>query len=57
MLRGEKGDAVIIGPRSLGQLDGYVEAVERGALPAELVEKLDGLWEIVEKDAKEIVEY
>ncbi|KAF2198552.1 Aldo/keto reductase [Delitschia confertaspora ATCC 74209] len=56
-LTSENGDAVIIGPSNVEQLKKYKEAVDQGALPAVLVDVLDGVWESVENDASNIVVY
>lgn len=57
LLDREKGDGVIIGPRSLEQLERYAEAYKNGPLPEGLVSILDGLWEDVREDGETIVVY
>ncbi|PSN74110.1 Aldo/keto reductase [Corynespora cassiicola Philippines] len=51
----DKGDGVIIGPDSIGQLSMFVEAYGQGPLPDDLVKALDGIWEDVKEDSKSIV--
>ncbi|KAI8956769.1 Aldo/keto reductase [Daldinia sp. FL1419] len=57
ILEGEKGDGVIIGPRSQKQLDSYAAAIKGGPLPQGLVEGINGLWESVADDAAPILVY
>ncbi|KAH8671631.1 aldo/keto reductase [Xylariales sp. PMI_506] len=45
------GDGVIIGISSLEQLDGNLDALEKGPLPDEVVAELDRAWTVVKKDA------
>lgn len=56
-LDGGNGDAVIIGPKSSAQLEQYVKASKAGPLPEALSQELDGVYEIVKKDAGVIVTY
>lgn len=56
-LDSSKGDRVLIGPSTIGQLEEYVKGVEAGPLPDEFVKKLDGLWEGVKDVAANIVVY
>jgi aflatoxin B1 aldehyde reductase len=57
VLDGSKGDRVLIGPSTIGQLEEYTKGVEAGPLPDELVDKLDGLWEGVKGVAPNILVY
>lgn len=41
----EGNDGVIVGVSSLGQLEGNLRDLEKGPLPAEVVEVLDLAWE------------
>ena len=40
-------DGVILGVSSLKQLEGNIEALEKGALPEELLKVIDQAWEVV----------
>ncbi|KAJ8120183.1 hypothetical protein ONZ43_g3046 [Nemania bipapillata] len=57
ILDGSKGDGVIIGPRNKEQCDKYIQGIQGGPLPEELVKTLDGLWEGVSNDAADILVY
>jgi len=46
-----KGDLVVLGAKNAKQLRKTVEEIERGPLEEWVVERLDGLWKSVEKDA------
>ena len=50
-LEAGKGDAVIVGASSLGQLEKTVEGLERGELPEGAAKKVEGLWEVVKGEA------
>lgn len=43
-LKGELGDAMIIGASSIGQLEGNLEICKAGPLPAELVKVVEEVW-------------
>lgn len=46
-LKAEHGDGVIVGTSSLKQLKQTLEGLDRGPLPAEVVEKIDAMWESI----------
>jgi aryl-alcohol dehydrogenase-like predicted oxidoreductase len=49
-LKGELGDAMIIGARFGPQLTEVLDALKRGPLSAETVKEIDGLWDVVKDD-------
>lgn len=53
MLRGDRGDAIIIGASKLGHLQQNMAAVKAGPLPDDLVTAFDAAWEISRPDAPE----
>ncbi|KAI1757666.1 Aldo/keto reductase [Xylaria castorea] len=57
ILDGSKGDGIIIGPRNQEQCDKYIQGIQGGPLPEELVKTLNGLWEGVSDDAASILVY
>lgn len=48
------GDGVVIGPHDLGQLQRYAEAYMKGPMEGELVSGLEGLWEGVKGEVREL---
>lgn len=50
-LQGEHGDAIIIGARKVQQLKETVDAIKKGALSNEAVERIDEIWQTVKSDA------
>jgi aflatoxin B1 aldehyde reductase len=50
-LRKEVGDGLIIGASSLKQVRGTLEGLRRGPLGDEIVRRIEGVWELVEKEA------
>ena len=46
-LKAENGDGIIVGVSSLKQLKQTLEGLDRGPLPAQVVEKIDALWETI----------
>lgn len=46
-LKPEHGDAVIVGSSSTEQLEQTLEGLDHGPLPAEVVEKIDSVWETI----------
>ncbi|KAH8589432.1 NADP-dependent oxidoreductase domain-containing protein [Bisporella sp. PMI_857] len=50
-LKGELGDEMIIGANSAKQFRETVEEIEKGSLEQWIVERIDGLWELVKDDA------
>ncbi|KAJ1557114.1 hypothetical protein HK405_000797 [Cladochytrium tenue] len=50
-LRGEHGDGLIIGASSLEQLRATLTGLDKGPLPADVVAKIDAVWEIAKRDA------
>ncbi|KAH8684376.1 NADP-dependent oxidoreductase domain-containing protein [Tricladium varicosporioides] len=50
-LRGELGDEMIIGANSAKQFREAVVEIEKGPLEQWMVERIDGLWELVKDDA------
>lgn len=57
LLDGEKGDAIIIGPRNSVQLAQNIHGLHDGPLPGDLVEAFDSLWNEVKDDASELLIY
>ncbi len=53
MLRGERGDAVIIGASKLSHLMQNLETVKAGPLPKELTEAFEKAWQITRGDSPE----
>ncbi|KAJ9138808.1 Aldo/keto reductase [Pleurostoma richardsiae] len=45
MLKGEKGDGIVLGASSLSQLEQNLKALEGGPLPEEVVEAIDAGWQ------------
>jgi len=50
-VKAENGDAIIVGASRLEQLEQTVEGLRRGPLPKEVVERIEGVWELVKNDA------
>lgn len=50
-LKGELGDEMIIGANSAKQFRETVEEIDKGPLEQWVVERIDGLWELVKDDA------
>ncbi|KAJ1562896.1 hypothetical protein HK405_006270 [Cladochytrium tenue] len=50
-LRADQGDAVIIGASTFNQLRQTLVGLENGPLPAEIVRRIDGVWEDVKDEA------
>ncbi|KAJ1557507.1 hypothetical protein HK405_015856 [Cladochytrium tenue] len=50
-LRADQGDAVIIGATTVDQLRQTLAGLEKGPLPAEVVRRIDGVWEDVKDEA------
>lgn len=46
-----RGDAIIVGASSLGQLQQTLAGIKNGPLPDEVAEKVEKVWEIVRDDA------
>ena len=46
-LKPEHGDALIVGASSLSQLEETLEGLKRGPLSADVVAKIDDLWETI----------
>jgi aflatoxin B1 aldehyde reductase len=46
-LKPEHGDGVIVGTSSLKQLKQTLEGLDRGPLPAQVVENIDAMWETI----------
>ena len=53
MLRGERGDAVIIGASKLNHLKQNMETVKAGPLPEDIVEAFERAWQITKGDSPE----
>ncbi|ORY13749.1 aldehyde reductase [Clohesyomyces aquaticus] len=53
----QDGDAIIIGPQNVEELEKYVEAYKAGPLPAELVDGIEEVQEMVKEDAESIVRF
>ena len=45
MLKREHGDAIIIGASKVEQLQSNLDDLDKGPLPNDIVEVLNGLWE------------
>ena len=45
MLKSEHGDAIIIGASKVEQLQSNLDDLDKGPLPNDIVEVLNGLWE------------
>ena len=50
-LKGENGDAVIVGASKSAQLEETLTAVEQGPLPESIAERASAIWEKVEHEA------
>ncbi|KAJ5487613.1 hypothetical protein N7530_001913 [Penicillium desertorum] len=50
-LKGEFGDAVIVGSRNVEQLNQTLAALSKGPLSAEIAEQIEQVWKIVEADS------
>ncbi|KAG9579372.1 Aldo/keto reductase, partial [Aureobasidium melanogenum] len=50
-LKPEHGDGIIVGASSLKQLEQTLEGLSHGPLPAEVVAKIDGIWETIKEAA------
>ena len=50
-LKGELGDEIIVGANSAKQFRETVEEIEKGPLEQWVVERIEGLWELVKDDA------
>ena len=50
-VKGGGNDGIIIGISSYGQLDGNLDAIEKGPLPDDVVQALDRAWLTVKADA------
>lgn len=50
-LRRERGDGVVIGARTVGQLEETLGAVEAGPLEGWVAERASGVWEMVREEA------
>ncbi|KAL3451714.1 NADP-dependent oxidoreductase domain-containing protein [Aspergillus insuetus] len=50
-LKREHGDKVIFGSRTLQQMEETLAAVKKGPLSPEVVERIEEIWRLVEKDA------
>lgn len=50
-LRGEFGDALVLGARKHQQLRDTVAAIKKGPLSESAVKRIDGMWELVKDDA------
>ena len=50
-LKSEYGDGVIVGVSSLKQLKQTLEGLDHGPLPAQVVEKIDAMWETIKHEA------
>ncbi len=46
-LEGCKGDAVVMGASSVGQLEETLEGIEKGRLSEETARRIDEIWELV----------
>jgi aflatoxin B1 aldehyde reductase len=50
-LKGELGDGVIFGSRNVEQLNQTLASFDKGPLDAEIAQKIEGVWKLVEPDA------
>ncbi len=46
-----EGDGVIVGGSKLEQIEGFLEDVEKGALPENVLKVVDEVWKMVKDDA------
>ena len=53
MLKGERGDAILIGASRLSHLVQNMEAVKAGPLPADVVGAFDDAWKTARGDSPE----
>ncbi|OAG01349.1 Aldo/keto reductase [Paraphaeosphaeria sporulosa] len=51
ILDGRRGDAVILGCSSVRQMSANLDAIAAGPLSGELVEVINGVWDVVREDA------
>ncbi|KAL3455820.1 NADP-dependent oxidoreductase domain-containing protein [Aspergillus heterothallicus] len=51
VLRGELGDGLVFGSRDVRQLEGTLEGLAKGPLPEDVVQRIEGVWELVREDA------
>jgi aflatoxin B1 aldehyde reductase len=49
ILDGSNGDALIVGPKNVEQLQSYARAFGQGPLPDQLAQELDQLWDIAKE--------
>ena len=50
-LKAEYGDALIVGARNLEQLKQTLEGANAGPLPADVVDKIDVVWNTIKHEA------
>lgn len=50
-LKGDFGDAVILGGRTPEQIEDTLTALSEGSLPADICDEIDQIWELVENEA------
>ncbi|KAL4885636.1 NADP-dependent oxidoreductase domain-containing protein [Aspergillus karnatakaensis] len=50
-LDSNRGDGLVFGARNEGQIWGTLEGLRKGPLPREIAERVEGVWEVVERDA------
>ena len=53
MLKGERGDAIIIGASKLSHLVQNMNAVKAGPLPEDVLEAFDEAWKVTKADSPE----
>lgn len=51
ILSGQRGDAVILGCSSVRQMEANLDAIDAGPLSNELVEVINGVWDVVKDHA------
>lgn len=50
-LKPEQGDAIIIGGRTIEQITQTLDGLNKGPLPADVVKKIDSVWETIKHEA------
>lgn len=57
MLKAERGDAIIVGASRLSQLIQNIETLNKGELPASIVDAIEVAWDVCRADAPEYFKY
>ncbi|KAL3475541.1 NADP-dependent oxidoreductase domain-containing protein [Aspergillus californicus] len=48
-LKGEFGDKVLVGPETLGEVEGALDGIARGPLPEDVAQSITGIFEVIVK--------